>query len=223
MAASTVVVVGAVVLGLNAERQAVAPPAEDRPPTVKVDQHTSMVVSGTSSAAVTGSGAPSVTATAPVDTSSVPGLPGPTTTTTVADPAAEPLVPVVPDRFAMTTGGPPVELPVTIRNTGSTPVEPATLVLSLPEGVHVVGPGDNLRRGPRVGFDGAARQSVGCPAGKGTVTCTAEAELPAGGSVTFVFRLLAGPKAVGGTISGTVTAGAGRPVPVVVTVVVTPK
>ncbi|GAB2962410.1 sigma-70 family RNA polymerase sigma factor [Saccharothrix stipae] len=227
VAASTVVVVGAVMLGLNTEQQAVAPPAEDRPPTVKVDQQTSVVVSGTSSVAVTGSGAPSVTATAPDGTSSAPVLPGvtttTTTTTTAAGPAAEPLVPEVPDRFAMSTGGPPVELPVTIRNTGSTPVEPATLVLALPEGVHVVGPGNNLRRGPLVGFDGAARQTVGCPAGKGTVTCTAEAELPAGGSVTFVFRLLAGPKAVGGTISGTVTAGPGRPVQVVVPLAVTQK
>ncbi|ONI92637.1 hypothetical protein ALI22I_02940 [Saccharothrix sp. ALI-22-I] len=119
----------------------------------------------------------------------------------------------------MSTGGPPSDMPITVRNNSSTSAPAATLVLSLPEGVQVVGPGNNLRGGPLVRFDGVADQTVGCPAGEGTVTCTAEQDLPAGGSVTFVLRLLAGPKSA----SGTITAGSGAPVPVEVPLTITPK
>jgi hypothetical protein len=112
----------------------------------------------------------------------------------------------------MSTGGPPTELPITIRNNTSTPAPAATLVLSLPEGVQVVGPGNIT-----------TDQTLGCPAGKGTVTCTAEREIPAGGSVTFLFRLHAGPKSESGTISGTVRSHSGKLVPVEVPLTITPK
>jgi RNA polymerase sigma factor (sigma-70 family) len=112
--------------------------------------------------------------------------------TTPATPAAAPsLAATAPSGFTMSTGGPPTDFPITIRDTGSEPVAPMTLTLNLPGDVKVVGPGN-----PPAG-------SIGCPAGKGTVTCTATQQLAPGASVTFVFRLLAGPKAANGTITAT--------------------
>jgi hypothetical protein len=104
----------------------------------------------------------------------------------------------------MSTGGPPTDFPVTVRNTGSAPASPPALTLTLPGDVKVVGPGN-----PPAG-------SIGCPAGKGTVTCTATQQLAPGASVTFVFRLLAGPKAANGTITAT-TGSVRVNVPVTVT------
>jgi hypothetical protein len=95
------------------------------------------------------------------------------------------------------------------------------LTLSLPDDVKVVGPGNNLLGTPLLGLNGAAQQTVGCPAGKGTVTCTADQELAPGESVTFVFRLLAGPKATGGTI--TATTGPALPLRIDLPVTITPK
>ncbi|MFD0206153.1 MULTISPECIES: sigma-70 family RNA polymerase sigma factor [Saccharothrix] len=224
VAASATAVVAALALGLNTARP-VVPTVDAQPPPATADQQPPDVTSSslpvTGSVPGTGSGGPSVTTTESADQPAGPVPSGAPTTTTTVEAPAQPLVPVVPAGFTMATGGPPVELPVTVRNTGSTPLAPTTLVLTLPEGVQVVGAGRNLRGRPLVRFDGAAR--VGCPAGKGTVTCTTEAELPAGGSVTFVFRLLAGPKSVGGTIRGTVTAGSAQPVPVDVPLTVTPR
>lgn len=226
VAASTTAVVVAVVWGLNSERQVVIPPPEALPPTVSADSHTS---GSTSVPRSTPAEVPGTTPSPMVELASGPVEPVPSaqpvagaSTTTVVEPVAEPLVPVVPQGFTMDTGGPPVDVPVTIRNTGRTPVPSPTLVLTLPDGIRVVGPGNNLRGRVLVRFDGAAGQTVGCPAGQGTVTCAAGRELAAGGSVTFVLRLLAGPHAVGGTISGTVTAGSPPPVTVEFPVTVTP-
>ncbi|MCE7000757.1 sigma-70 family RNA polymerase sigma factor [Saccharothrix sp. S26] len=223
--ASATAVVAAVVLGATTAQQAAVPTVDARPSATTADPGRS-VVSGTSSAPVPGSDAPSVTTAAtagPTDPTSTSVGPDATPTTTVAEPTAQPLTPEVPDDVALSTGGPPFDLPVIVHNTGSTPLAPASLVLSLPDGVQVVGKGNNLRGKPLVGFDGAAQQTVGCPAGKGTVTCAAEAELPPGGSVRFVLRLLAGPKAVGGVITGTVTTGPGQSVPIRLPLTVTPK
>ncbi|WP_367128633.1 sigma-70 family RNA polymerase sigma factor [Saccharothrix sp. HUAS TT1] len=231
VAASTTAVVVAAVWGVNSGPTALAPTATGEPPKVRIDQRTSVTTVNGTSVPVTESGSEPESApaseSATADTGGESPEPPPaadaTTTAEEPPPAGEPLVPVVPDGFTMATGGPPVDLPITVRNTGSTPVAPATLVLTLPDGVQVVGPGQNLRRGPALGFDGAAAQTVGCPAGRGTVTCAAEQDLPAGGQVTFVLRLLAGPKAVGGTIGGTLSAGSAPPVRIDVPVVVMPK
>ncbi|MEU4766002.1 sigma-70 family RNA polymerase sigma factor [Actinosynnema sp. NPDC023794] len=224
MTASATAMVAAVALGLSAGQPVAVPEVQEQQPAPTADREVSSVVSGTS-APVTASSGPPATTTGPSDPPSTSVTAGVTTTTTTnaAEPGAQPLVTVVPDGFTLPTGGPPVELPVTIRNAGPTPLAPPTLVLSLPEGVQVVGPGNNLVGRRLVGLDGAARRTVGCPAGKGAVTCTAEGELAAGASVTFVLRLLAGPKAVGGPISGTVTAGPGLSAPVEVSVLVTPR
>jgi hypothetical protein len=82
--------------------------------------------------------------------------------------------------------------------------------------VKVVGPGNNLRGRVLVGLDGAKR-TVGCPAGKDAVVCTADGTLAPGDSVTFVFRLHAGPKAVGGTIVATTDSALTLEVPVTIT------
>ncbi|XVS61111.1 sigma-70 family RNA polymerase sigma factor [Actinosynnema sp. CA-299493] len=227
VAASATAMAAAVAMGLNIGPPAALPAVEAQAPTVTADHRTSGVIAGTS-VRPADSAAP-VTTTGPSDQPSgrpadQPSAPVASDITPTAEPGPrQPLVPVVPDGFTMSTGGPPVDLPVIIRNTGPTPLSPTTLVLSLPDGVQVVGRGKNLLGGPLVRREGAAAGTVGCPAGKGTVTCVAEGELSAGDSVTFVLRLLAGPKSVGGTISGTVTAGSGQPVPVQLSVVVTPK
>ncbi|MEV8442404.1 sigma-70 family RNA polymerase sigma factor [Actinosynnema sp. NPDC051121] len=222
VAASGAAVVVAVVVGLSTGRQPVVPTVEAQPPATPTDLRTSAVSPGTSSVPGPGSDAPS-TGSAAVDQPSATVLSGGVPTTTTTEAAPQPLSPDVPESFALPTGGPPVDLPVTIRNTGPTPLPPPALVLSLPDGVQVVGPGKKVRGRTLVGLDGVAPQRIACAAGKGTVTCAAEAELPAGGSVTFVFRLLAGPKAVGGDVSGTVTSGSGLTVPVHFPVVVTPE
>jgi hypothetical protein len=222
MAASATAMVAAVALGLNAGQPVAVPDMREQPPVPTADQKISPVVSGTSAPVTASSGAPATT-TGPSDPPSTSVTAGVTTTTNAAEPVAQPLVPVVPNGFTLPTGGPPVELPVTVHNAGPTPLAPTTLVLALPEGVQVVGPGNNLLGRRLVGLDGAERRTVGCPAGKGTVTCTAEGELAAGASVTFVLRLLAGPKAVGGPISGTVTAGPGLSAQVEVSLVVAPR
>ncbi|MFI9007823.1 sigma-70 family RNA polymerase sigma factor [Actinosynnema sp. NPDC053489] len=228
MAASATAVVAAVALGVNTGQGVVVPTVEAQSPATALDA-TSAVDPGTSSVPVTtANGAPATTTPGTAAGRPAPEPLGVTTTTTAPEatppPPPPPPVPDVPDGFTMSTGGPPVDLPVTVHNPGPTPLAPATLVLSLPEGVQVVGAGnDKLRGKPLVGFDGAAQRTVGCPPGKGTVTCTADAGVPAGGSVTFVFRVHAGPRAVGGTVRGTLTAGSGQPVPVEFPLVVTPK
>ncbi|TWP48515.1 sigma-70 family RNA polymerase sigma factor [Lentzea tibetensis] len=163
-------------------------PAPTAIPTTAVAPPPSGTSAGTTTQVRSGSSAPTSTGSATPTTTGGSNTVAPRTTTPAAAPS---FVATAPDGFTTSTGGPPTDFPVTIRNTGSAPAPPITLTLSLPDDVKVVGPGN-----PPAG-------SVGCPAGKGTVTCTAEQELAAGASVTFVFRLLAGPKASNGTITAT--------------------
>ncbi len=143
-----------------------------------------------------GSEAPAAGTTAagnnsPAPTFSVPGGPG-----------APRLSANAPSTVAMTTNGPPDEMDIGITNTGTAPTEVPTLTLNLPDKIKTVGPGK------------VPEGSVGCPAGKGTVTCTGGQTLAPGQTITFKARLQAGPKAGNGTITG--TAG-----PVTVTISVT--
>ncbi|RKT55423.1 sigma-70 family RNA polymerase sigma factor [Saccharothrix australiensis] len=236
-AASATAVVLATTLGVGPGPEPVRPPAAAPTPASPhptTGPGAATTTAPAASTAATPGAAASTTATAPTGTSGTtdapgaPGAPGaserqPPGTSAAPPSAAEPLAPVVPAGFALPTGGPPTEFPVTLRNTGSGGAPAPTLVLALPDGVRVVGPGGNLVAGPLVRFDGAADRRVGCPAGQGSVTCAADQGLAAGASVTFVFRLLAGPKAVGGTISGTVTAGALPATRITVPVTITPK
>ncbi|CCH31316.1 sigma-70 family RNA polymerase sigma factor [Actinosynnema sp. NPDC047251] len=203
--AATTAVVTALVWGAGPEP--VLPEAGvDRPSTSARPTTTAP----TSANPVPTTGSAGVTTSAPASgtvspTASPTASDGPPTTTTVV-PTAPELVPTAPEGFALGTGGPPTDLPITVRNAGTTPVPAPALVLDLPEGVQVVGPGNALRHGPLVGLDGAQAR-VGCPAGRGTVTCSAGRPLAGGESVVFVFRLLAGPTATGGPVTGTVGAG----------------
>ncbi|GAB2831301.1 hypothetical protein GCM10027200_33490 [Lentzea nigeriaca] len=118
---------------------------------------------------------------------------GPTTTTTTAGgaPSDATLSGEAPSSIAMTTEGPPDEMDIGITNTGSSPATVPTLTLNLPDKIKTVGPGK------------VPEGSVGCPAGKGTVTCTGGQTLAPGQKMTFRVRLQAGPKAQNGTITGT--------------------
>ena len=148
-------------------------------------------------------------------------------------PAAEPpahgpqptpptLIPTVPSGFTLVPGELPKALPITVRNTGQTDSPPATMALNLPPGVRSVGPVASFAGVRRIALDGASEQSVTCPEGTGTVACATTQGIAPGGSATFVFNLQASPDAVGGMITGTVTAGATLAVDVRVSVVVQP-
>ncbi|SMD24940.1 sigma-70 family RNA polymerase sigma factor [Kibdelosporangium aridum] len=202
-AVSTAALVVAVVVGTDTPERTVGPTAVADPP---VSASTNQPPGSTGP--LPSSSAPVVTGTAPQPPptgASAPGqssaaAPSSATRTPVAAPA---LAPDAPSTFTTSTGGPPTRLPITIRNSGSAPAPPPTLTLSLPDDVKVVGPGDSLLGEPLLRLNGAAQGTIACPAGKGAVTCKAEQQLAPGGSATFVFRLLAGPKAVGGTIVAT--------------------
>ncbi|MGW4215024.1 sigma-70 family RNA polymerase sigma factor [Lentzea sp. NPDC004789] len=113
-------------------------------------------------------------------------------TTTVPGPAGTPkLSGSAPSKMAMTTDGPPYEMTIGITNTGTAPTEVPTLTLNLPDKIKTVGPGK------------VPSGSVGCPAGKGTVTCPGGQTLVPGQTITFKARLQAGQKAGDGTIKGT--------------------
>lgn len=176
--------------------------------------------SGQSGPAVTGSTAPSQVDPSAAPSAGAPSAGVPNAPTSEA-PAGPSLAPTTPGSFVTSTGGPPTRLPITITNTGSAPAPPTTLTLSLPDDVKVVGPGNNLVGAPLVRLNGVAQQTVSCPAGKVTVTCASGQQLAPGESVTFVFRLLAGPKAVSGTIIATTDSAV--PLRVEVPVTITPK
>jgi RNA polymerase sigma factor (sigma-70 family) len=223
--ASTAMLAIAIGSGLEVPISTTDPTAIAEPPASAAIDHTTTVPIGQTSSS--DPAAPSTTQpTTSVGGSGIPAPPatggpvatgGPAATATAAPPATPVLTPTAPSGFTTHTGGPPTDFPVTFRNTGTAPAPPPTLTLSLPDDVKVVGPGNNLRGNSLVGLDGARTQTVGCPAGKGTVTCVAEQELAAGDSVTFIFRLLAGPKAVNGTITATTDSAVVVTVPVTIT------
>ncbi|PRY43814.1 sigma-70 family RNA polymerase sigma factor [Umezawaea tangerina] len=132
------------------------------------------------------------------------------------------LVPTVPSGFTLVPGEAPKALPITIRNTGESVSEPASMALALPPGVRSVGPVASFAGARLLALDGLAEQTVPCPAGSGTVTCTTAQGIAPGGTATFVFNLQADPEAVGGTITGTVSAGTTLTVAVTVAVEVQP-
>ncbi|MEU0882256.1 sigma-70 family RNA polymerase sigma factor [Lentzea sp. NPDC005914] len=114
------------------------------------------------------------------------------TTTTQGGAAGTPqLSGSAPSNIAMTTNGPPDEMTVDITNTGTAPTTVPPLTLNLPDKIKTVGAGK------------VPEGAVGCPAGKGTITCTGGQTLAPGQKITFKARLQAGPKAGDGTITGT--------------------
>ncbi|MEU4803989.1 sigma-70 family RNA polymerase sigma factor [Actinosynnema sp. NPDC023587] len=219
--AATAAVVTALVWGLGAGPGPVTPtrPASAAEPTTTAS--TAIPSPTAESAGVTITGTTPATTTAPTTGAEPAPVSTGTTATTTGAPTASELLATAPAGVALSTGGPPTDLPITVRNTGATPVPAPALTLGLPEGVQVVGPGGNLRHGPVVGLDGARAGRVGCPAGRGAVTCAADRELAGGESVVFVFRLLAGPKSASGSITGTADAGRAS-TPIVIPVEIRP-
>lgn len=229
-AASAAALVVAVTVGASlpdgaSGRTPVAEPSAtsaDSRPTPSNGQTGPGVPGGSSSQAPTGTTSSAATAST---ASSAPSTGGgssaaPPKSSTSTGAAAPALTPVAPGSFTTSTGGPPTRVPITIRNTGTAPAPPMVLTLTLPPDVKVVGPGNNLLDAPLLRLNGAP-QTVGCPAGKGTVTCGSGQPLAPGDSVTFVFRLLAGPKAEGGTM--TATTDSAPPLRIEVPVTITPK
>ncbi|QQQ75723.1 hypothetical protein IOD16_32365 [Saccharothrix sp. 6-C] len=129
---------------------------------------------------------------------------------------------MVPSGFVLTPGEDPVDLPITVRNSGESGSEPASAVLALPPGVRSVGPASSFAGGRLLRLDGAADQTVACPAGTGAVTCATTQGIAPGGTATFVFRVQADPEAVTGLITGTVSAGVSLSVAIAVDVEVRP-
>ncbi|MEV8437200.1 sigma-70 family RNA polymerase sigma factor [Actinosynnema sp. NPDC051121] len=137
-------------------------------------------------------------------------------------PSPPTLVPVVPSGFVLTPGEDPVDLPITVRNSGATASEPASAALDLPPGVRSVGPAASFAGGRLLRLDGAADQTAACPAGAGRVTCATTLGIAPGASATFLFRLQADPEATTGRITGTVDAGTSVRVAIAVDVEVRP-
>ncbi|CRK59766.1 sigma-70 region 2 domain protein [Alloactinosynnema sp. L-07] len=137
--------------------------------------------------------------------------------------AAGPATPI-----SLTPGGGPVDLPITVRNTGGSLSEPISATLSLPTGVRAIPATANRLTGdPLLRFDApllATQRTdvVRCPGGTGSVTCGTTDGLRPGDAVTLMFRLVADPDATGGQVTGTVSAGRSLTVNVVVPVEVRP-
>ncbi len=108
---------------------------------------------------------------------------------------------------SLVAGGGPAELPITVRNTGGTRSEPVTATLRLPPGVTAVAAGDRYGPAPLLRLNTARADTVECPGGTGTVTCSTTSGLDPGESVTLLFRVLATKRSAGGLITGTITAG----------------
>ncbi|WP_436492131.1 sigma-70 family RNA polymerase sigma factor [Actinokineospora sp. HUAS TT18] len=185
-----------------------APPAPQEPPAAK----------------------PAPTTIPPKSTPAPPARP-------VPPPAPEPTpVPAPPSLSAggpgtpisLVPGGGPVDLPITVRNTGGSVSKPISATLALPQGVRAIPATPNRLTGdPMLRFDApllAAQRTdvVRCPGGTGSVTCGTTEGLRPGDAVTLMFRLVADGNAVGGQVTGTVSAGTTLSVNVTVPVEVRP-
>ncbi|MGW6931053.1 sigma-70 family RNA polymerase sigma factor [Lentzea sp. NPDC054927] len=173
---------------------------------------------------------PAPTTEQPVQTPTPPPAPTPTPAPTPEPPAPTPtpqptppsLTPTTPSGFTLTPGEEPKDFPITVRNTGGTAAPPAAMVLNLPPGVLSTGGPSSFGAARLLQPDGSADQTVNCPAGGGTITCTTPAGIAPGGQATFLFRLRATNEAVPGTITGTISAGTSISVNVSVEVNVPP-
>ncbi|MET9227893.1 sigma-70 family RNA polymerase sigma factor [Lentzea sp. NPDC003310] len=135
-------------------------------------------------------GGTSAGSAAPGVGTSGPNAPVVTTTVNTVAPAAARLSADAPGSIAMTTEGPANEMNISITNNGDAPTTVPTLTLTMPDKIKTVGPGKT-----NVGM-------IGCPAGKGTVTCEGGQTLAPGQTITFRARLQAGNKAGDGVITG---------------------
>ncbi|GAB2854650.1 sigma-70 family RNA polymerase sigma factor [Lentzea nigeriaca] len=171
---------------------------------------------------------PSPTQPPPAQTPTpTPPTPTPPASTPPPAPTPQPtpppasLTPTTPSGYTLTPGEAPKDFPISVRNTGGTATQPASMTLNLPPGVlSTGGPSSFAARLSQP--DGAADQTVNCPAGSGTITCSTPQGIPPGGQATFLLRLQATQDARPGTITGTISAGASISVNVSVAVDVPP-
>ncbi|MEV6714082.1 sigma-70 family RNA polymerase sigma factor [Lentzea sp. NPDC051208] len=137
-------------------------------------------------------------------------------------PAPPALTPTTPSGFSLTPGEEPKDFPITVRNIGGTAAPPASMVLNLPPGVVSTGGPSGFGAARLLQPDGAADQTVNCPAGTGTITCVTPQGIAPGGQATFHFLLRATDTAVPGTITGVISAGTSISVDISVEVNVPP-
>ncbi|HUQ59050.1 sigma-70 family RNA polymerase sigma factor [Lentzea sp.] len=137
------------------------------------------------------------------------------------EPAPPSLSPTTPSGYTLTPGEEAKDFPITVKNTGGTAAPPASMLLTLPPGVLSTG-GPVSFAARALQLDGAADQSVDCPAGSGVIACVTPQGIAPGGQATFLFRLKATHEAVPGRITGTISAGASISVNVDVEVDVPP-
>ncbi|MFD5824902.1 sigma-70 family RNA polymerase sigma factor [Lentzea sp. NPDC060358] len=137
------------------------------------------------------------------------------------EPAPPSLVPTTPTGYTLTPGEEAKDFPIAVRNTGGSVSPPASMLLTLPPGVLSTG-GPSSFAARALQLDGAADQTVNCPAGSGVITCVTPQGIAPGGQATFLFRLKATHDAVPGRITGTISAGTSISVKVDVEVDVPP-
>ncbi|MFD9698942.1 sigma-70 family RNA polymerase sigma factor [Lentzea sp. NPDC059081] len=162
-----------------------------------------------------------------------PPVPAPPAPSPAPEPAPEPqpepqpqpappsLTPTTPSGYTLTPGEEAKDFPITVRNTGGTASPPASMLLTLPPGVLSTG-GPSSFAARALQLDGAADQTVNCPAGSGVITCVTPQGIAPGGQATFLFRLKATHEAMPGRITGTISAGSSISVNVDVEVNVPP-
>lgn len=167
--------------------------------------------------------------TPPTTPATTPAAPPPSGAPTSPSSPAQP--PPPPGQPTLTASGPsggvtltpgqgPLDVPISVTNTGSAPSDPVTAVLNLPPGVTAQSvkaastlSGHALDSHPIEPFSATAGQSSGstttviCGSGSGTVTCTSPGGLQPGDSVELLFRLVASNTARNSDITGTVSAG----------------
>ncbi|WP_433870031.1 hypothetical protein [Saccharopolyspora sp. CA-218241] len=102
-------------------------------------------------------------------------------------------------------GGPPAELTITVRNTGTGPSTPVTTSLALPDGVSAALP--SARSGGRAATTPQSADGMTCRGGTGEVSCTTTGGIGPGEAREFAFPLRAAPTATGGEITARVSAG----------------
>ena len=138
-----------------------------------------------------------------------PPAPAPEEPAPPVPPAPANLTATPPDvPVSLVAGGEPADLPITVTNSGGTVSDPVTATLQLPPGVTAVPAGDRYGPEPLLGLDGARADTVDCPGGTTVVTCSTDAGLRPGESVTLLFRVVASQGSTGGRITGTVMSGA---------------
>ena len=158
-----------------------------------------------------------------------PATPSPSPTTPPPGAPALSATSAAGSAISLIAGGDPVDVPITVRNTGGSTSGPVSATLALPEGVTAIPSGPSRLAGaPLLRLDApdltrlAAAGTVFCPGGTKSVTCGTGTGLPPNDSVTLLFRVVAAAGSPGGEITGTISDGRTLSIRVTVRVVVRP-